>query len=232
MRIAFCLSGQPRFIEPSVRSLINNVLPYNDCDVFIHTWFDPTSDVTFDSAQPTQDGNVGTQNKDTLQILSELKPVSVKHEKQIDFTDYVSGLSGFQTNRMFQMASMFYSASEAHKLAKHSSRTYDIIVRTRLDLIYQKPLRLSVSDLSKMYSAEKWQYVRTEDYSVSDSFMFSSPTNMDVVAEAYDKIRTIHSDVICRTSEHFVGYLLNQKGIETTSYPVDVEIAHRLFRSH
>ena len=40
MKVALCLSGQPRAVEVGYQKLYNTVLKYNDVDVFIHTWFD------------------------------------------------------------------------------------------------------------------------------------------------------------------------------------------------
>ena len=41
MKIALCLSGQPRVVEVGYQKLSQSILQHNDVDVFIHTWFDP-----------------------------------------------------------------------------------------------------------------------------------------------------------------------------------------------
>ena len=41
MKVALCLSGQPRVIEGGYQKLKSALLDYNDVDVFVHTWFDP-----------------------------------------------------------------------------------------------------------------------------------------------------------------------------------------------
>ena len=41
MKIALCLSGQPRVVEVGFQKLNETILQHNDVDVFIHTWFDP-----------------------------------------------------------------------------------------------------------------------------------------------------------------------------------------------
>ena len=41
MKVALCLSGQPRVIEVGYQKLKAALLDHNDVDVFVHTWFDP-----------------------------------------------------------------------------------------------------------------------------------------------------------------------------------------------
>ena len=40
MKVALCLSGQPRVVEVGYHKLRASILDHNDVDVFIHTWFD------------------------------------------------------------------------------------------------------------------------------------------------------------------------------------------------
>ena len=41
MKIALCISGQPRDIDINFPIHKASILDGNDVDVFIHTWFDP-----------------------------------------------------------------------------------------------------------------------------------------------------------------------------------------------
>ena len=38
MKIALCLSGQPRSIDAGFNALNQSILKHNNVDVFIHTW--------------------------------------------------------------------------------------------------------------------------------------------------------------------------------------------------
>ena len=40
MKIALCLSGQPRVVDQGFHKIRQSILDKNDVDVFIHTWFD------------------------------------------------------------------------------------------------------------------------------------------------------------------------------------------------
>ena len=40
MKVALCLSGQPRVVDTGFHKIKQSILDGNDVDVFIHTWFD------------------------------------------------------------------------------------------------------------------------------------------------------------------------------------------------
>ena len=45
MKVALCISGQPRGLETSLEHVIKNVIePNNIEDIFIHTWYHPDWD--------------------------------------------------------------------------------------------------------------------------------------------------------------------------------------------
>ena len=50
MKVALCLSGQPRVVDVGFHKLSQSILQHNsDVDVFIHTWFDPENLSTIQS---------------------------------------------------------------------------------------------------------------------------------------------------------------------------------------
>ena len=56
MKVALCLSGQPRVIEVGYQKLKAALLDYNDVDVFVHTWFDPDN-LSTESVIPGREGH-------------------------------------------------------------------------------------------------------------------------------------------------------------------------------
>jgi len=77
MRIALCISGQPRGLIKNTQLLLDNViLPNNIQDIFIHTWYDKSLDnVPFDSAQPSRSSNLGSWLPDSdSYLVNILKP--------------------------------------------------------------------------------------------------------------------------------------------------------------
>ena len=56
MKVALCLSGQPRVIEVGYQKLKDALLDHNDVDVFVHTWFD-TDNLSTESVIPGREGH-------------------------------------------------------------------------------------------------------------------------------------------------------------------------------
>ena len=79
MKIALCLSGQPRVVEVGFQKLNETILQHNDVDVFIHTWFDPEN-LSTQSVIPGREGHHLSPN--ALNVLQELyKPKMMMVEK-------------------------------------------------------------------------------------------------------------------------------------------------------
>ena len=57
MKVALCLSGQPRVVDVGFHKLSQSILQHNsDVDVFIHTWFDPEN-LSTNSVIPGREGH-------------------------------------------------------------------------------------------------------------------------------------------------------------------------------
>ena len=56
MKIALCISGQPRDIDINYPIHKASILDGNDVDVFIHTWFDPEN-LSTNSVIPGREGH-------------------------------------------------------------------------------------------------------------------------------------------------------------------------------
>jgi hypothetical protein len=79
MKIALCLSGQPRNIEIGFNKLKNSILDNNDVDVFVHTWYDPDN-LSTRSVIPGRENNTVSLDADK-KILDLYQPKSHRIEK-------------------------------------------------------------------------------------------------------------------------------------------------------
>ena len=79
MKIALCISGQPRDIDINFPIHKASILDGNDVDVFIHTWFDPEN-LSQNSVIPDRVHRVLDSN--ALKRIYELyQPKRMSHEK-------------------------------------------------------------------------------------------------------------------------------------------------------
>ncbi len=156
MKIALCLSGQPRFVEKTYPFIYNNIIVPNNADVFVHTWFDK-DDVgqPFRTDQPDWANN--PNNKVDPQagekILNLYKPKSYKFEKQKTFFNNTldmepTFLKYGRTDRTYfvnAMHCMWYSVAQANLLKEiyrlENDIQYDYTIRCRMDAIIPRPIK-------------------------------------------------------------------------------------------
>ena len=150
MRIALCISGQPRFIKEAFPYIKKNIIDCNESiDVFMHCWFDEnevgkrfsnTSDTT------REQGN-GVIESDTITLLKKLyKPINIHFEAQVDFTNRIKPeytATRDKTNP-FATFSMWESIKRCNDLkSKYETENnfvYDAVIRCRYDLKIESPV--------------------------------------------------------------------------------------------
>ena len=150
MKIAICISGQPRNYKKGYQELKKWFLDRYDCDVYIHTWEDTNHTFT-SSHNYTKTNHYTFTKKDYSKILELYQPKDYIFQKPIPF-DYnqIIGDLGFGINGIL---SSFYSIQQSFNLAKDSGIQYDLVVRYRFDLQftdYVSPECLFLQDLTQV----------------------------------------------------------------------------------
>lgn len=232
MKIALCLSGQPRGLPQTSEFVRNNlIVPNNITDIFVHTWYDKNCDgKPFDSAQPNLTNNIGKWLPNTDQFLTETLPIKDKSmilcESPRSFEEF-SHLENRESAIQTRLASMFYSAWACNKLKsnfelEHGFR-YDVVIKTRIDIFYHKPVILKdIVDENlntNVYVPEMYQHMRVNDSypaksggtysSLSDTFAIGSSDNMDRFCSVYENFSTIHGEIFPYVyGEAYLGYVV------------------------
>ena len=248
MKIALCLSGQPRGLPLSLEIIKDKLItPNNITDVFIHTWYDSSCDnQPFDSAQPAQeDGRLGVWKPNTDQILKqELTPKSILCESPNSF-DQFSHLSGLGSAVQTKLASLFYGIWKANELKKEyeeqNNFKYDLVIRTRLDLSYPEPVILSHGlGPNELVVPHSFQHHRMNDSyplttggdygSMVDIFAYGNSEIMDKFCSVYPEYEHIHSLITPNPyGECYLGYQVRKKhNISLKLENIDLEILHRV----
>jgi hypothetical protein len=227
MRIALCISGQPRFFKEGYASLKENFLNRYDCDIFIHSWH--SNDLVGQSYDTTHNGSankVGIIEKNIPEyILNLYKPTKYLFEEPKIFPSVLSYTSenlkdGVNPNGVY---SMFYSIFKANEIKKQYeieiAKEYDIVIRLRFDLQYNSLLQLENFDNSKLYvlrSGNPLVYY--------DIFGFGSSSLMNEYANVYYDIEKVWDP-----NKHFIGENiltdgLILKGIQATKIDYTVNL--------
>ena len=192
MKVALCLSGQPRFVEKGFPSIYRNFIEPYDCDVFIHTWSDGFP-------------------QENVQLLQELyKPVSMKVEPcHSPIYDYNQLHYAYGPRRIYDMCSQYDSIFRANLLRKqYEDEThvhYDCVIRCRMDLEFTDRIYLENYALDKLHT--RLQNVCRYNGLQSD-FAFSNKEIMNAYATCIYNILPIygklHSENPLQIPEHIM----------------------------
>ena len=128
MKIAVCISGQPRNYEQGYHELKKWFLDKYDCDIYIHAWKDTKSPFEL-SHNFAQKRHYNFIEEDYSKILELYQPKDYYFQKPIPFDEgKIVGDLGVGINTIL---SQFYSIQQSFNLAKHSGIDYDLVIRYR-----------------------------------------------------------------------------------------------------
>ena len=242
MKIALCLSGQPRGLPLSLEILKANLIGIENMDIFLHAWYDPdTIGQPYDSAQSSTLGHVGFVHPRTEELLLSLNPKDYIMEPQKEFP-FARRFASRPDANQEKMVSIFYSIYMANLLKKRhellNDFKYDLVIRTRYDMWYEKPIDVMEyweQSRTHIVTAEKFQGLRNDpkfthgNYTLTDIFAFSTSENMDVFCDTYPNFSYINSQIHIPYGENYLGYRVRvMGGIEPFCAPFDYEILHRV----
>jgi len=244
MKIALCLSGQPRAMKIGYKFIKKYLLDPNEeheIDIFLHAWFNEEEvGKSYSSAQQYPDGYVGIVEKNTnVFLLDKYEPKKYKIEKQIDFKEYSSGFKNHPNAKQDILCSIFYSMYVSNNLKKEyeleNNFEYDLVVRTRYDLGYYQPVIFSnhKDQLDKISVLNGYQ--KDQDLfcclnnPMPDIFSFSSSKNMDIFCNVYPNMRKLNKCLDLPLGERYLGeWVRNENKVQLNLINYRVEILHRM----
>jgi hypothetical protein len=131
MKIAICISGQPRNFKQSYKSLKTYFLDKYDCDIYFHTWKTPNFESTnFGGGNYQYQLNESDYNE--LIELYQPKHFILEQPITFDASNYQCPIWRQPLNNTL---SMFYSIYKSFQLIEGN---YDYVIRTRFDIDYSK----------------------------------------------------------------------------------------------
>ena len=197
MKVAVCLSGQPRKFAIGHQYLASSLIDH-DVDYFFHLWYDPGEELKMYST--AQQPIVDVAYKDMDQEILELyKPRDYLFEKQIDFpTDEELDLNHGRRTKTRQPSSIFqsmlYSRYKSGQLMSKYINNYDIVVWTRTDVAPTSTFIETIDDDS-IYSG----YARGDmwlDTCITTGIIASTPQNMKYYLDLYKNYKEIFNEGI------------------------------------
>ena len=206
MKVALCLSGQPRVVDIGYQKLSQAILQHNDVDVFIHTWFDPKNKITQTVIPGRESHTLDSLAIEKLQRYYQPKKILVEKPKSwkrsYGFPDKCftnawtwalevqGGLDVAKEYINNTTHSMFYSMMMANLIKEqYSAETgveYDLVIRNRID--YSPHVVLNLNDISIDDDTLVYQDLNQPDGMISDWFGMGTTNTMNVFCGVYNQI--------------------------------------------
>jgi len=223
MKVALCLSGQPRVVDVGFQKLSQSILQHNDVDVFIHTWFDPENLSTNSVIPGRESHRLDPQAIDKLVHYYKPKRIMVEKSKKWNrnygfpdkcFTnawtwalEVNGGLDVAKEYIIDTTHSMFYSMMIANLLKEqYSTETgteYDLVIRNRID--YSPHVVLKLDEITIDDDILIYQDLHQPDDMISDWFGMGTTNTMNVFCGVYNQIGQL-----IRQSSEVDGYWCNE----------------------
>ena len=221
MKIAVCLSGQPRNFREGY-SYFSQAFASHEVDYFFHHWFhnDETGDPIFILSGGINEGRISwVSEKDTDKKMIELfKPKSCLFEKQKEFTDYKYPKE-FMKMPTPDALSMFYSRNECAKLfdayLKENNTKYDLTISTRPDVAIFPQIDLfdQITDSDSIHTA----YVAGKEWNkghVNPALIASSSSNISYFLKMY-----VYYEALMEKGVPFCDHRLSFAHLKTLNRP-------------
>ncbi len=186
MKVACCLSGQPRNYKTGIPSLLN-FFDGVDVDFFAHTWIDPDKyGVVRHSANHNDMSEWSIESDCETNIIETLKPKKHIFERQVDFSPVRNYNENNETNmKPENFMSMTYSRKTAFGLIDESE--YDLVAIGRFDMSYQTKAKSFINTCrdDTLYSLHVNGDIWNNTH-INDPFLLASPSIIKHAIGLYD----------------------------------------------
>jgi hypothetical protein len=171
MKIAVCISGQPRSFEKGYEYLNKNILDAYNTDIFYHTW------------------NYHDDMKKSIEKL--YKPVLCSYDDQFDMDfinrNYPSINEKYPAcNAVSMFFSVFMVNSIFRKYCLTHGEKYDIVVKTRFDFAINKIIKFEDVDANKVY-VPNCRMTEQRNF-CNDQFAYGTPKVMNLYSATFMNI--------------------------------------------
>lgn len=204
MKVALCLSGHIRNLEQNYYSIKKNLLDYYDTDIFIHTW--DTYGWRIEGNLITSGGFKGfdhySDKIDAQNIIDLINPKKIVIEQYENYeSEFLKKAEKYKNNLKFpdkdrpvNVVSMWYKINKCNELKTQqeleNNFKYDIVIRSRPDLVYFKP----IIDENVLLLYKKVLLIpQIESHGhATDIFSIGSSKIIDIASDVFNKLDLIY----------------------------------------
>lgn len=199
MKIAVCISGQPRSYAKGYEYLKKNLFDKHDCDVFMHSWYNPVYEST--------------------EIVDLYAPKRYRFDPRSaileeEYNKRYTNVPGSGWYPPYATISMFYSMFKSLQLKCEEELTsshYDWVIRTRFDYALNGVIPFEKLDPTKLY-IPNCRMVPTKDFG-NDQFAFGSSKVMTEYMSTYLYLRQFYDEGVQLIGEDMMSANIKRAGL-------------------
>ncbi|WP_396189350.1 hypothetical protein [Flavobacterium sp.] len=209
MKIAFCLSGGPRFKQRGLFQLVDALKGFDSADFFIRTWkteeYGQTPDEFIDYLR--NNGIDARCRFPVVQVLDDTPENAPPPKPPLNIAPWAPNF-----------LAMWWGIVESHRLFKEycaaTNETYDLVFRMRTDMVPDGDIDLTeYTDPAKMYNAKNF----------ADNFLFGSPAMYEKFVGYWDFLDNFSAAEAFIHPEESLELYFNIAQIPYESVPVIVQ---------
>ena len=179
MKVALCLSGFAREYHKTFPALKKHLLDLYDVDVFIHTWSKP-------------DRHMPKPKEGFDFSMYEPKACLIEEPKTFDIPQTLNDKNIFQKRDLNGIFAMYYGIYESNllrtKYEEQKEFEYDVVVRSRFDLLHEEKFEVEVNNLINIP-------LYGDFFGVNDQLAYGSSENMDDYSSCFLHLKS-HSKIV------------------------------------
>lgn len=199
MKVALCLSGQPRGLNKAYDYVKRNLLDRYSVDVFCHTW--DNGDEVNRRYSPVHIGVDSSTEMKWADIYNTRD--TTKHPARNTFCFYYS----------LYLADNYRKRNEEQTGVK-----YDVVIRSRYDYAIARPIDFTELDISLIWTP-LIKIPMPHGFLCTDQFAFSNSDNMSVYSNVYPNMLNYHNTgTVVNGEDMLARHLREAKVADKVSY--------------
>ena len=229
MKIALCISGQPRTWKRCYQSWFDAVSHLGEVDVFYHMWNFNTLPNFAAGFLKTRLPDVTLAPHEIMEIYNTLKPTDHIIDGPRDFPKpNVTNPIAWWTR------SQFYGLKRCAFLKREyeirNNFEYDIVLRIRTDLLLNYKLPYQTLQPNMMYTCVNYHDPEYNTFRIGDTFYYANSYTYDLMSNFYDALDYIDASHVMRDKLEYPPELafyfyMKSMGINNTSTDARFKIA-------
>lgn len=228
MKVAVCYSGMLRNLLNNFDSHEKHLLSKYDCDIFLDLW-DVHGFGTYEKKYDSFDSDRITEDQ-KIKIIETIKP------KFYNFEEFDSMGVIFESKEKMiapnkgdippylkNVYSMFYKMKKCGESVAKTNINYDVIIKTRCDLVYKEDIELQKPKENTIYVNERDGWGLD---AIGDRFLYGNSDTMKILYSVYDNAENLWLNKISILSapEHVLYTHLKENNLYIEKKPIWMEL--------